>query len=59
MVEVIAMIKGLQVLMLRLESVLTEAIQRHIYLELQNFVQNNITAMINSLDKPRSEVTKM
>lgn len=39
LIEVIAMIKGLQVLMGRIETVLSEAIRRNIYAELQDFVQ--------------------
>ncbi|XP_044741705.1 cytoplasmic FMR1-interacting protein [Chrysoperla carnea] len=39
LIEVIAMIKGLQVLMARMETVFTDAIRRHIYAELQDFVQ--------------------
>lgn len=39
LIEVIAMIKGLQVLMARIESVLQDAIRRTIYAELQDFVQ--------------------
>ncbi|XP_078682479.1 cytoplasmic FMR1-interacting protein 2-like isoform X4 [Branchiostoma floridae x Branchiostoma belcheri] len=38
-VEVIAMIKGLQLLMSRMESVFNEAIRRNIYADLQDFVQ--------------------
>lgn len=39
LIEVIAMIKGLQVLMARIETVLCESIRRSIYAELQDFVQ--------------------
>ncbi|XP_073990434.1 cytoplasmic FMR1-interacting protein Sra-1 [Rhodnius prolixus] len=39
LIEVIAMVKGLQVLMARIETVVTEAIRRNIYAELQDFVQ--------------------
>ena len=39
LVEVIAMIKGLQLLMSRMESVFIDAIRRHIYLQLQDLVQ--------------------
>ncbi|XP_034233403.1 cytoplasmic FMR1-interacting protein-like [Thrips palmi] len=39
LIEVIAMIKGLQVLMARIESVLQDAIRRTIYSELQDFIQ--------------------
>ncbi|KAJ0184305.1 hypothetical protein K1T71_000728 [Dendrolimus kikuchii] len=39
MIEVIAMIKGLQVLMARMETVFSDAARRSIYAELQDFVQ--------------------
>lgn len=39
LIEVIAMIKGLQVLMSRMETVFTDAIRRNIYAELQDFIQ--------------------
>ncbi|CAG9120097.1 unnamed protein product [Plutella xylostella] len=39
MIEVIAMIKGLQVLMGRMETVFADAARRSIYAELQDFVQ--------------------
>ena len=39
LIEVIAMIKGLQVLMARMETVFTDSIRRCIYAELQDFVQ--------------------
>ncbi|XP_026473678.1 cytoplasmic FMR1-interacting protein-like [Ctenocephalides felis] len=39
LIEVIAMIKGLQVLMARMETVFTDAIRRNVYAELQDFVQ--------------------
>ncbi|XP_059481300.1 cytoplasmic FMR1-interacting protein isoform X1 [Neocloeon triangulifer] len=39
LIEVIAMIKGLQVLMARMETVFADAIRRNIYAELQDFVQ--------------------
>lgn len=39
LIEVIAMIKGLQVLMARMETVFTDAIRRNIYAELQDFIQ--------------------
>lgn len=39
LIEVIAMIKGLQVLMARMETVFTEAVRRSVYAKLQTFVQ--------------------
>lgn len=57
-VEVIAMIKGLQSLMLKLEPVFMDAIRRHIYLELQRFVQNALREPIRSAIKKRNKVTQ-
>lgn len=39
LIEVIAMIKELQVLMSKMETVFTDAIRRNIYAELQDFIQ--------------------
>ncbi|KAK3928668.1 Cytoplasmic FMR1-interacting protein [Frankliniella fusca] len=39
LIEVIAMIKGLQVLIARMESVFIDSIRRNIYAELQDFIQ--------------------
>jgi len=39
LIEVLAMIKSLQVLMLRMEAVFMDAIRRSIYAQLQDFVQ--------------------
>jgi len=43
LIEVLAMIKSLQVLMLRMEAVFMDAIRRSIYAQLQDFVQVTIT----------------
>ena len=37
LIEIIDMIKGLQVLMARMETVFDDAIRRHVYAELQDF----------------------
>merc|ERR1719489_725945 len=42
LIEVIAMIKGLQVLMARMETVFTDSIKRNVYQELQDFVQRDL-----------------
>lgn len=39
LIEVLGMIKGLQVLMLRMEAVFMDAIRKNVYAELQDFVQ--------------------
>jgi len=43
LIEVLAMIKSLQVLMLRMEAVFMDAIRRSIYAQLQDFVQVKTT----------------
>jgi len=53
LVEVIAMIKGLQVLMGRMESVFNEAIRSHIYGKLQDFVQLKIRDPLRQSIKKR------
>lgn len=42
LIELIAMIKGLQVLMNRMETVFTDAIKRSIYAKLQDFIQRDL-----------------
>lgn len=64
LIEVIAMIKGLQVLMGRIETVLSEAIRRNIYAELQDFVQVILReplrkAVKNKKDLIRSIITSV
>nr|KAG5711988.1 hypothetical protein BaRGS_026429 [Batillaria attramentaria] len=50
LVEVIAMVKGLQLLMARMESVFLDAIRRHLYLQLQELVQlYMVRTMLESL----------
>lgn len=53
LVEVIAMIKGLQVLMGRMESVFAEAIRSHIYTELQLFVQKKLREALRLANKKK------
>ena len=58
-IEVIAMIKGLQLLMLRMESVFMDAIRRHIYAELQDFVQLVLRDPIRKAIKKKNDVIKV
>ncbi|XP_060592934.1 cytoplasmic FMR1-interacting protein-like isoform X1 [Ruditapes philippinarum] len=58
-IEVIAMIKGLQLLMLRIESVFMDAIRRHIYAELQDFVQLELREPIRKSIKNGHSVLKV
>ncbi|XP_052277863.1 cytoplasmic FMR1-interacting protein-like [Dreissena polymorpha] len=58
-IEVIAMIKGLQLLMLRMESVFMDAIRRHIYAELQDFVQLVLRDPVRKAIKKKNDVTKV
>lgn len=41
LIEIISMIKGLQALMVKLETHFLDAVRRHVYTELQEFVQVN------------------
>ena len=58
LVEVIAMIKGLQVLMLRMESVFMDAIRRNMYAELQDFVQVQMRDAMRKCIKNKREVIR-
>ena len=58
-IEVIAMIKGLQLLMLRMESVFMDAIRRHIYSELQDFVQLVLRDPVRKAIKKKNDVIKV
>ncbi|KAL3880811.1 hypothetical protein ACJMK2_033018 [Sinanodonta woodiana] len=59
LVEVIAMVKGLQVLMARMESVFMDAIRRHIYAELQDFVQLIVRDPLRKAIKRKNDVIKV
>lgn len=59
LIEVIAMIKGLQLLMSRMESVFMDAIRRHIFAELQDFVQVRLRDILRKAIKKKSDVIKM
>jgi cytoplasmic FMR1 interacting protein len=59
LIEVIAMIKGLQLLMARMESVFMDAIRRHIYAELQDFVQLFLRDPVRKAIKRKCDVIKV
>ncbi|XP_067662939.1 cytoplasmic FMR1-interacting protein-like [Haliotis asinina] len=59
LIEVIAMIKGLQLLMARMESVFMDAIRRHIYTELQDFVQLILREPLRKSIKKKNDVIKV
>lgn len=52
------MIKSLQLLALRMESVFMEAIHRHIYAEMQDFVQFQLSEPLKKAIKNKKEVVK-
>lgn len=58
-VETIAMIKGLQLLMAKMESVFMEAIRRHIYAELQDFVQLFTRDPLRKAVKKKHDIIKL
>ncbi|XP_053399050.1 cytoplasmic FMR1-interacting protein-like [Mercenaria mercenaria] len=58
-IELVAMIKGLQLLMSRMESVFMDAIRRHIYAELQDFVQLELRDPIRKSIKKGHDVVKV
>lgn len=58
MVEVIAMIKGLQLLMLRMESIFMDAMRRNMYAEVQDFVQVQLREPLRKAIKNKREVIR-
>lgn len=58
LIEVIAMIKGLQVLMARMETVFTDAIRRNIYQELQDFVQLTLREPLRKSIKNKKDLIR-
>ncbi|XP_022901321.1 cytoplasmic FMR1-interacting protein [Onthophagus taurus] len=58
LIEVIAMIKGLQVLMARMETVFTDAIRRNIYAELQDFVQLGLREPLRKAIKNKKDLIR-
>ncbi|XP_059150444.1 cytoplasmic FMR1-interacting protein-like isoform X1 [Physella acuta] len=59
LIEVIAMIKGLQLLMARMETIFMDAIRRHIYAELQEFVQHFLREPLRKATKKKSEIIRV
>ena len=59
LIEVIAMIKGLQVLMMRMEGVFHEAIQRTVFAEMQEVVQVQLREPLrNAVKKKRKTIER-
>ena len=58
LIEIIAMIKGLQVLMARMETVFTDAVRRNIYHELQDFVQRTLREPLRKAIKNKKDLIR-
>ena len=58
LIEIIAMIKGLQVLMARMETVFTDAVRRNIYHELQDFVQRTLREPLRKSIKNKKDLIR-
>jgi cytoplasmic FMR1 interacting protein len=58
LIEIIAMIKGLQVLMARMETVFADAIRRHVYAELQDFVQLTLREPLRKAVKNKKDLIR-
>ncbi|GIX94913.1 cytoplasmic FMR1-interacting protein [Caerostris darwini] len=58
LIEVIAMIKGLQLLMSRMETVFTDSIRRHVYAELQEFVQITLREPLRKAVKNKKDLIR-
>lgn len=58
LIEVIAMVKGLQVLMSRMETVFTDAVRRHVYYELQGFVQHTLREPLRKAVKNKRDLVR-
>lgn len=58
LIEVIAMVKGLQVLMSRMETVFTDAVRRHVYFELQGFVQHTLREPLRKAVKNKRDLVR-
>ncbi|CAH1778161.1 unnamed protein product [Owenia fusiformis] len=57
-IEIMAMIKGLHLLMQRMESVFMDAIRRNIYAEIQEFIQQTIRDSLRKAVKNKKEVVR-
>ena len=58
LIEVIAMIKGLQVLMARMETVFADAIRRNIYAELRDFIQLSLREPLRKAIKNKKDLIR-
>ncbi|XP_076441680.1 cytoplasmic FMR1-interacting protein 2-like [Babylonia areolata] len=58
LVEVIAMVKGLQLLMARMESAFLDAVRRHVYLQLQDLVQVFLRDPLRKAVKKKSDIVE-
>ncbi|KAG1699375.1 Cytoplasmic FMR1-interacting protein [Nymphon striatum] len=58
LIEIIAMIKGLQVLMSRMETVFTDAIRRNVYAEIQDFVQLTLREPLRKAIKNKKDLIR-
>lgn len=58
LIEIIAMVKGLQVLMNRMETVFTDAIRRSVYAELQDFVQKTLREPLRKAIKNKKDMIR-
>ncbi|GAV08221.1 hypothetical protein RvY_17946 [Ramazzottius varieornatus] len=58
LIEVISMIKGLQLLMGKMEIVFSEAIKRHVYADLQDFVQLTLREPLRKTVKHKKDLVK-
>ncbi|KAH7640918.1 hypothetical protein HUG17_8387 [Dermatophagoides farinae] len=58
LIELVAMVKGLQVLMNRMEAVFVDAIRRAIYADLQDFVQITLKEPLRKAIKNKKDVVR-
>jgi len=58
MVELLGMIKGLQVLMHRMDPIFTKAIKTHVYTQIQKFVQHDIRELLRVANKKKKTMLK-
>ncbi len=56
--QVISMIKGLQMLLGKMETEFSSAIRRHVYAELQDFVQLTLSEPLRKAEKNRKTYLK-
>lgn len=58
LIEIISMVKGLQVLMTRMETVFSDAVRRSIYAELQEFVQRTLREPLRKALKNKKDLVR-